>query len=361
MRIAFVVHDFLRGVGHGRYCIELARRFSREHEIHVLANRFEADLDFAVQRHPVAAWRGSALASVLTFPGAAEKILARENFDLVHAQGFACWKADVITAHVCNAARYRQTPARGLVKRLFPAFVIPRERKFFQSAGASEIIAVSNFVKRELEMEYGVRDARVVYHGVNGEEFFPAKGDLKIKLRREFNLTGNAWVWLFAGEAAKGLAEAIEALVEFPEAHLLVVSRSCCDHFKGMARAAGVQQRIVFHGPVEQMARCYQAADVFVYPSEYDTFGMVVAEAMACGLPVVVGKNIGASEWIEDGRNGFVCGPADLAAQLRKVRDVTEEISRRAWETALSHSWEDCARRTMDIYERAMASKRQRR
>ncbi len=358
MKIALVVHDFLMGVGHGRYCIELARHLAGQHEIHVVANRFEEGLEFPFRAHEVKAWRGFALASVLTIPGRAERILRAENFDVVHAQGFSCWNADVVTAHVCNAARQRRAPASGLLKRVFPAVVIPLERAFYRRNRGAEIIAVSKRVAGELKEEYGAGECRVIYHGVDGRVFAPT----------EKGRVGGRWRWLFAGEAVKGLRQAIEALAKFPEADLAVVTRSEPGPWMELARDRGVAERVEFHGPSREMVGRYQAADLFLYPSEYDTFGMVVAEAMACGLPVVVGREIGAAEWIEEGRNGFTCDAGDLESVVRaleKVRDLDLEARRRvsgeARRTAEDHSWGACAERTLEVYQRAKANKLARR
>jgi glycosyltransferase involved in cell wall biosynthesis len=365
MKIALVVHDFLRGVGHGRYCIELAKRFAREQEVQVFANRFEPELGFSFRARRVPALRMTALTSVLSFTRQAEKRLRRENFDIIHAQGLSCRRADVITAHVCNAARYRRVAPQGLLKRIFPAFVVPRERKFYEQASGSEIIAVSNVLKRELQEEYGCAGVNVVYPGVNTSEFSPANAEQKIGLRRELNVPANKWLWLFAGEASKGLTETIQALENFSDAHLLVVSRSALAEYRDLAKRLGVEGRILFRGATEEMPQIYRTADVFVYPSRYDTFGLVAAEAMACGLPVVAGKEIGAAEWIAHRENGILCDAQDVTSELRWLRNQPAEkiadLGRRARVTALEHTWDECAAKTLEIYQRATASKRVRR
>jgi UDP-glucose:(heptosyl)LPS alpha-1,3-glucosyltransferase len=347
MKIAFVVHDFLLGTGHGRYCIELARRFAREHEVHVLANQFENGLNFPFQQHRVSALRFSALATVLSFPGAADKILARERFDVVHAQGYSSTQADVITAHVCNAARYKISPARKWQKKLFPALVIPRERNFYELAANAKIITVSKVLQRELQVEYGA-SSTVIYHGVDVDFLQPGENQ-------------NANQWLFVGEAVKGLRQAIEALKDFPASKLKVVTRSNVHEYRAFAQLIGVVDQVDFQGLTNDLRPVYQSAGLFIYPSDYDAFGMVVAEAMATGLAVVVGSDIGAAEWIEDGRNGFLCDPRDAAsirAAIKRAQSSDGEVGKNARRTAQLHTWDHCAAQTMDVYQRAMASKR---
>jgi D-inositol-3-phosphate glycosyltransferase len=73
--------------------------------------------------------------------------------------------------------------------------------------------------------------------------------------------------------------------------------------------------------PPDRMAEVYRAADLFIFPTRYESFGLVVIEAMAAGLPVIVSGNIGAGI-VTDGRNGVVVPgfePSHYAAALRHL------------------------------------------
>src|SRR5438270_5974041 len=100
MKIALVVHDYHRAGGHSRYVVELAERFAGHHEVHVFANRY--DEAPGIHFHHVAAWRKTALTTVLTFLPNTRGI--SKGFDIVHAQGLCSLQADVITTHICNRA-----------------------------------------------------------------------------------------------------------------------------------------------------------------------------------------------------------------------------------------------------------------
>jgi glycosyltransferase involved in cell wall biosynthesis len=126
------------------------------------------------------------------------------------------------------------------------------------------------------------------------------------------------------------------------------------------ARRLGVGDRLRVLGPRDDLENVYRAADVFVYPSPYDTFGMVVAEAMASGLPVIVGRDTGVAELIEDGRNGLLCDaaePSTLAAALTELSSSSEraaslgEAGRR---TIARHTWDQCADATERVYLEAL-------
>jgi glycosyltransferase involved in cell wall biosynthesis len=106
----------------------------------------------------------------------------------------------------------------------------------------------------------------------------------------------------------------------------------------------------------------YNAADVFVSPSSLEGFGLSVAEAMSCGLPVVVSDAGALPELVVEGEGGFLCRPdrpSDFAARLRALL-VDAELRRRfgaANRERIDHHfrWPRAARRVMEIYEDVLA------
>lgn len=79
---------------------------------------------------------------------------------------------------------------------------------------------------------------------------------------------------------------------------------------------------VVFHGSVSraEMVRAYQEASVLVFPTLCDGFGMVAAEALAHGVPVITTPNAGAADLIVEGRNGFLVPPGDTAALAERMQ-----------------------------------------
>src|SRR5262245_30013293 len=119
MRIALVVHDFDPGLGQGRYAIEIARRLAPRHTFDIYANTFAVAPQPGWNFVRVRAVRTVSLTSVFSFLVASQALVRGRPSDLIHAQGLTCWSADVITAHVCNAARERVAPPTGVRARLF--------------------------------------------------------------------------------------------------------------------------------------------------------------------------------------------------------------------------------------------------
>lgn len=358
-QVALVVHDFAAGYGHGRYCVELARRLAPAHDVHIFANHFGVPCEPYWTYQQVPAWRRSALLTILTFISQAQRRLARRHFDLVHAQGLTCWRADVITAHVCNAARVEKDALRAPRERLFDTLVGQLETEFYRHNQSARWIAVSGQTARELQTHHeSVHPVPVIYHGVAADQFRPAAdAGQKLALREGLGLPVNSWLWLFVGEASKGLLPTLQALRHFPHATLLVISRSAETHWLARAAELGVLSQVIWPGPQASLSPFYQAADVFVYPSQYDAFGMVVAEAMSAGLPVIVSPDIGAAEWIRHGENGLVGSlskPDALKTLLQLIDALPDrgaQLGANARLTTQHYSWQRCVEATLRIYE----------
>lgn len=116
-----------------------------------------------------------------------------------------------------------------------------------------------------------------------------------------------------------------------------------------MAALQPLPDRVELVGPRPHAALQaeYAAADVFVLPSVEDGFGLVVAEAMSAGLPVVVSENVGSAELIEEGVSGFVVPArdarslADRLSHLLEDAELRRRVGLRAREAAVGRSWED--------------------
>lgn len=361
-RVAFVIHDLDRNLGQGRYALELLARLHPRYEFHVFANRFAEPPPGDARPHRVAAWRRNAVTTIWSFIGPAERAVRAGRFDLVHSQGLTCWGCDLITGHMCNAAKYARLRPPRLRQRLFPRLVIPLERAFFRQRRARHLIAISAVFAREIREWYGWnRGLTVIHHGTDVARFRPPAGaEEKAACRRVFGLEAGRWNWLFMGEALKGLREAVAQLPHFPPAHLLVVSRSDLTPYREQAARLGVAGRITFFGPHDRPEEAFRAADVFVYPSGHDPFGLVVTEAMATGLPVVAGRDTGAAELIVEGRNGLLCQPEDAAglrASLERLAASLAEAARlgdAARTTLEAHTWDHCAAATAAVYDQVL-------
>lgn len=78
------------------------------------------------------------------------------------------------------------------------------------------------------------------------------------------------------------------------------------------------------------LSRLYASSDIFLFPSVSETFGNVVAEAMASGLPCIIANGGGSRDFIEDGINGFVCEPFHATEYIQKIETILSSHSLRS-------------------------------
>ncbi len=181
-------------------------------------------------------------------------------------------------------------------------------------AAADRIVVSTAHEKEALQRLYGADEdqVRVVHPGVNLGLFRP--GD-RLAARDQLGLNGHHTL-LYVGrlEPIKGLEVLLYTLasLETPRAvQLLVAGGSSDDEYysmKGVAKKLDVEDKVVFLGSLDHAALplYYQAADVCVVPSYYESFGLAALEAMACGTPVVASRVPGLETIVRDNRSGYL-------------------------------------------------------
>jgi UDP-glucose:(heptosyl)LPS alpha-1,3-glucosyltransferase len=363
MKIAYLVHDYHRGGGHSRYVAELATRFAKEHEVHVFANQIDREGATGIRFHTVPAWRANALTTVLTFALPVTFQIGL-GFDIIHSQGFCGFRGNVFTGHICNQAWHlaRKKLEGGLTLResTFNVIASALEHSVYRSVRHGRVVAISKRVADDIAHFYHCpAPIRVIHHGVDLERFSPEnRMRWRCEVRREYGLQESDMVFLYVGDLRKGASLCIQALSRLEQGRLLFISRSRADSYRREADAAGLGQRVLFPGPTNRVERVYAAADALVLPTPYDAFAMVVTEAMASGLPVVVSREAGASELIRHNVNGLLLDdlasvPA-LAANMQALADGgrwAKALGEAARKTVEPISWDAVAKQTMRVYE----------
>ena len=120
--------------------------------------------------------------------------------------------------------------------------------------------------------------------------------------------------------------------------------------------------KVFFTGPIydrDELRAWNTRADLFLFPSTFDTNGLVVREAAACGLASVLIRDSCAAEGITDDRNGFIIGEsakemADLLARLCKDLDHVHDVGQHAMDE-IYLSWQECVNRAYERYQYILA------
>lgn len=367
LRIAFVVHEYNRRHGHSRYVAELASRFKARHDVHIFSTTFEEPNPERLTYHRVPSWRANVVTTLPTFFfNAALKV--RGKFDIVHAQGFCGPRQNVVTAHICNAAWFaaidRYHVPQSWRKRVFRALATAAERFVYRPVAARRFIAVSERVRRDLKQYHDLDDkVRVVYHGTDLQRFHPRnRAQWREPLRRQLGLADSEVAAIYVGDWQKAGAGLVGSLALVPQVKLIVVTRTPESMVRAEARAAGVEDRLLFLPPTDEIQRYYAAADLFLFPTFYDTFGLVLTEAMASGLPVITNLEAGAAELLVAGESGLLTDdpwqPQPLAVHLHAL-STDETLRHRMGEAARAvverRGWDEVADETMAVYEEVVA------
>ncbi len=79
----------------------------------------------------------------------------------------------------------------------------------------------------------------------------------------------------------------------------------------------------------DELSAYFRAADVFIFPSQWEGYGIAIEEAMCFGLPVVAYNAGSVAELVEDGTTGWLVAPDDLAALTEAVRECVQDIAER--------------------------------
>ncbi len=288
--------------------------------------------------------------------------LRRADVALLHAPAFVgpllSFCPQVITVHDLSFLRYPALFKRGnrYYLSLFTRLACRR---------AAAVIAVSAFTAREVTALLGVPPARVyvVHHGVE-PRFRPLPEEMAAHFRAEQGLPERFILHLGTLEPRKNLIALVQAfaLLPDPEVHLVLAGGKGWfyeDIFAEVARL-GLQARVHFPGyvPAEMQELWYNAAHIFAYVSHYEGFGLPVLEALACGVPTLIGDAPALTEVAGDA--ALVAErtePAAIAAGLQRLLDAPDlraALRARGLARAAAFTWEATAQQTAAVYRQVL-------
>jgi UDP-glucose:(heptosyl)LPS alpha-1,3-glucosyltransferase len=276
----------------------------------------------------------------------------RAGYDIVHAIGGCLPGANVITAQFCHAEWRKVAPEMSWYQRLVTRQAISDERRAYSDPGLRAVIAVSHRTAEEVQRHYG--PLRVPIHaipnGVDLQRFSPRPTPHSPHTPR---------LLLVGALDRKGLATAVRALAQMTTScELLAIGDGDHQHYRDLASRAGVSDRVRIEPPRSDIAAAFALADAFVLPTRYEPFGMVIAEALASGVPVVTTRRAGAAELIREGVNGFTVEDPDdaagFAAALDRIVGSTperqESVAAAAREAVADLGWDRVAQRVLEVY-----------
>ncbi len=371
--IALVIPKFGLVGGAEQFASELAGRLSENPDYHfqVFANRWETGgHPFSFYRIPIITF--PKFLTTISFARFVRRRLRRDDFSLVHTHD-RIFAADIYTLPGVPH-RYWVMLVRRKRMSLFDRATAWVEKKLVYEGGCKKFIAVSELTKEIFLREYDVEEERVevIHPGVNLSRYDnKAKDLIRHAARQRWKIGDNDFAVIFASMnfELKGLDHIIHSLAklraEGAKVKLIVAGKGNVKKYQNIAQKAQMSDNIVFTGvlPADQLVNLYLSGDIYMMLSGFDTFGMVVPEAMAAGLPVVISDRVGAKDLVREGENGFVIeNPSDyeyLASRVKILMDKTrhKSMSAAARETALGNSWEKTTDRYREIYAQILDTK----
>ena len=213
---------------------------------------------------------------------------------------------------------------------------------------ATRIVAASTFARQTL-IDNGVAESkiRVNPYGVDASRFVPQQRRAGTPLR---------FCFVGAMSVRKGLAQLLDVwrAIAARDAELWLVGPAADG---GVERFIRGHERVVYKGAVPQreLPAIFGQCDVFVFPSFFDGFGLVILEAMACGLPVIATTSSGGPDVIRDGENGWLVPPGDDAALVAAIGrclanpEQARAMGAHARSTAETFTWQKYGERWDDI------------
>jgi glycosyltransferase involved in cell wall biosynthesis len=271
-----------------------------------------------------------------------------------------------LVIHIKTMHAYTEPGSVAPLTRAYRQFSYPRSVK-----AADAVIINSQSLRAEITRYLQVDPAKLklIYEAVDHDLFRPGDaGEARAQVKAH-GVTGPYVLFvssMWPYKNGDGLLRAWAlARAELPGRQLVVVGAGRDEKYyaslQDLARELGIAGEVVFTGgvPLAETVAFYRAAEVFVYPSLNETFGLPILEAMACGCPVVTSDTTAMPETA--GGAAILADPADPASIARAIAAAARSRDRlrtAGLRRAAQFSWAATGAATLDVYREAAANRK---
>lgn len=255
----------------------------------------------------------------------------------------------------------------------FPQYVEPRNQKFLSQnvknsvKWSDKIVTISKNSQKEIAEFYGrsKKDIQIIYPGIDQTQFFRWSEEDVEKVKARYGIFGKYILFVGNIEPRKNLKnlllayEQLDAKTRKEYSLLLIGARGWLDgeifDIIERLRIAGnhIQQPLDYVAD-EDRAAFYSGASLFVYPSQYEGFGIPPVEAMACGVPTITSDNSSLPEAVGDAAKLIdaqsVTSLAKAIETVLKDKTLQKDMAAEGYQQVRKFSWEHEAKKLLDVF-----------
>lgn len=300
-----------------------------------------------------------------------EKRFKEDAFDVIHVHQpmmmgnvarylSAKYEIPLVFTYHTRYEQYLHYVGLSGIKRLMPEYIR------YCTAHCDQVIAPTPLMKEYLEKISVKPQVKVLPTGLNIDSFLPDK-EKAVRIRKRL-LQGRRYLFCSVARLAR------EKNVEFLIRSMKERKEKCGSDFKlaligdgperkhleKLAEELDLKEEIIFTGTVanKEIKNCCCASDLFLFASQSETQGIVLAESMAAGTPVLAVRGTGTEDIVINGKNGYMTEPleSEFAARLMDILEKKEiqALSRGARETAAGFNSDSIAGEAAAIYREAI-------
>lgn len=367
--------------GSSRYAYEITNALGRKgHEVDIFTQRVDGEsmelpLHKNVQVHRVCkARRYLVIFETIYYSLQARRKIGFSQYDVIHGTLMPASTVAVpslsdppivLTSHSFAprevTSHSAEHPADYLLKYIFH----PMNAGFDAITGrrSDHVIAISSEMREQLIDTYRFDrdDVSLITHGVDTDTFYPREGTYPA-------VSEDKTTALFVGRliTRKGADRAIRSIARtgHDDVELLIAGTGRDEaRLRNLASELNIKENVRFLGyvPDSALPKLYSSADLLLFTSDYEGFGLVILEAMACGTPVIGSPVGGVPDVVENGENGYVVSrsPDSFAERIDQLHDAPDELDQlanAARETATKMTWDKVAEQVISVYQSVITS-----
>jgi len=324
--------------GIARYVREFSAVLSKYHSVVILAGRRDGEKEREII---------DSIEVVRVDKGGIDDFMSKNEFDLIIAKHYSyllpASKYHDKVLYVVPSIKKSSYMSMGKVGKKVND-MIEAEKEGMKNVG---VIYPSNLLKKQAKKDYGINKGIVLPHGINIETFGPGKNK-KYDVLTVSNLN----------DRRKGIDKLINVAKNSIGKFFVLGDGELREGFELSIKKGGIADRVKLLGRKDS-TNYFKQSKVFVLPSRYEAFGIVLLEAMASGLPCIAfkpdGKNIltASDEIIENGKTGFLVKDEDEMSKkidlLLSDAPLLEKMGKAARKVAEKYSWDKYYIKFMDI------------